>query len=257
MSELGERLTAAHQRAQRALTGDALKKLSTAWAAVDPADESSWLRYVAQAEELCQAARTKSGQAAVSYFDRFRRAERRALGLVADGFTVSPPGLAPPGELERVLSDYGPGYVRRLVAKGLPVEEAKRLALSGQLGNVTGHILRPGRNVIADGIDRDRRCIGWRRVCSGAACSFCAMLASRGAVYKSEASARGSRGASLSTHGKGTAKGGEVHRACQCHMEPVYARTSRPTPQERRYGALWREAGGDPIQFRRLIEGRA
>ncbi|MFK0294493.1 hypothetical protein ACIQU6_29050 [Streptomyces sp. NPDC090442] len=252
MSELGERLTAAHQRAQRALTGNALRRLSAAWAAVDPADESSWLRYVAQAEDLCEAARTKSGQAAASYFERFRRAELRALGVVADAFTVSPPGLSLPGEVERVLSNYGPGYVRRLVANGVPVEEAKRLALSGQLGNVTGHILRPGRSVIADGIDRDRRCIGWRRVCSGSACSFCAMLASRGAVYRDRRSATGSR--------KGTGRGGRgagVHRACQCQMEPVYSRRSRPTPQERHYDAVWREAGGDPLQFRRLIEGRA
>ncbi|MGY1440156.1 VG15 protein [Streptomyces reniochalinae] len=33
---------------------------------------------------------------------------------------------------------------------------------------------------------RDRRCIGWRRVASGSCCSFCAMLASRGAVYKDQ-----------------------------------------------------------------------
>ncbi|MFG2183081.1 hypothetical protein ACGFLS_30780 [Streptomyces abikoensis] len=234
-----------------------MKKLSTAWAAVDPADEASWLRYVAQAEELCQTTRTKSADTAFRYLERFRDAELKALGVTAEPLAVGAPGLSVPGELEGALSSYGPGYVNRLVANGVPLEEAKRLAVSGQMGDATGYILRSGRKVVADGINRDRLCIGWRRVCSGAACSFCAMLASRGAIYKSEATARGSRRASLSVHGKGTAKGGEVHRACQCHMEPVYSHRSRPTPQERHYDAVWREAGGDPIQFRRLIEGRA
>lgn len=258
VSDLGEELTAAHQRAQRALTGNALKRLSAAWAAVDPTDETSWLRYVAEAEELCQSARTQSGQVAFRYLERFRKAELHALGMIADGLTVARPGVAVAGELESLIAAHGPAFVRRLVANGVSLEEAKRLALSGQFGNITGHILGPGRSVINDGIGRDRKCIGWRRVCSGAACSFCAMLATRGAVYKENSfRGKGAGGVSLAGHGKPSPKGAQVHRACQCQMEPVYSRNSRPTAAVSRYEGLWKEANGDPVQFRRLVEGRA
>lgn len=258
VSDLGEELTAAHQRAQRALTGNALKRLSAAWAAVDPADEVSWLRYVAEAEELCRSARTRSGQVAFRYLERFRKAELHALGMIADGLTVARPGVAVAGELESLIAGHGPAFVRRLVANGVSLEEAKRLALSGQFGSITGHILGSGRSVISAGISGDRKCIGYRRVCSGAACSFCAMLATRGAVYKENSfRGRGAGGVSLASRGKASPKGAQVHRACQCHMEPVYSRNSRPNATALRYEGLWREAKGNPLEFRRLVEGRA
>jgi hypothetical protein len=259
VSDEGERLTAAHQRAQRALTGDALSKLQVAWAEVDPEDAATWLRYVNTAEELCSSAQTASANTAFRYFERFRRAELKALGQLVDGLSVARPSLALPGEFEGVIEAYGPAYVRRLIASGVSVEEAKRLALSGQLGNLTGRILSPGRDVVSSGIDRDRRCIGYRRCCSGAACSFCAMLATRGAVYKEDSFRSGYKGqrVSLSTGKAKGARGAEVHRSCQCWMEPVYSRKSRPTANVTRYEALWRESGGDPLQFRRLVEGRS
>jgi hypothetical protein len=40
-------------------------------------------------------------------------------------------------------------------------------------------------------------------------------------------------------------------------MEPVYSRKSKPHPNEARYERLWREANGDPLEFRRIVEGRA
>ncbi|MGW3072729.1 VG15 protein [Kitasatospora sp. NPDC001132] len=248
LSSEGEALTAAHQRAQRALTGNALKQLTEAWDEVDPEDHESWLRYLARAEELCSSAQTASADVAFRYLDKFRRAELKALGAVVDGLSVARPGLVLGGQVEAALGAFGPSYVRRLVAGGKPLEEAKRLALSGQFGDVVGLILGSGRQVIASGIDRDRKCLGYRRCCSGGACSFCAMLATRGAVYKSN-----------SFTGNGAAKGAkkvDVHRSCQCSLEPVYSHNSRPTEAVQRMEALWKKSGGDPKEFRRLVEGR-
>ncbi|MGW1379814.1 VG15 protein [Streptomyces sp. NPDC002446] len=193
LSNLGERLTAAHQRAQRALTGNALKKLSAAWAAVDPADDASWLRYVAQAEELYQVAHTKSGQVAVNYFARFRRAELHALGLVADGFTVSAPGLALPGAVgER------PGEVRAGVRPPTLCH-----GCTGRGGQPACPIRSVGKRDRPHFTVRPQRHCRWHRPgpavyrvapgVFGGACSFCAMLASQGAVYRDQKSAAGSR----------------------------------------------------------------
>jgi hypothetical protein len=210
------------------------------------------LRYAETAERIVKRAHSASARTALSYLNRFRKAELNALGLVADGLNVALPNELSAGEVERLVNRYGQGFMARLINGGASAEEAKRLALARQLGDVVGSVLSGGRKVVDDGISNDRRCIGWRRVASPSCCSFCAMLASRGAVYKDQKSALGSR--------KGGGRGGRgagVHRACQCHMEPVYSRKSKPAPNEARYERLWREANGDPLQFRRLIEGRA
>ncbi|MGY1436694.1 VG15 protein [Streptomyces reniochalinae] len=165
---------------------------------------------------------------------------------------MSLPNALASGEVDALVKQYGQGFVARLINSGASAEEAKRLALARQLGGAVDLVLSGGRKVIDDGITRDRRCIGWRRVASGSCCSFCAMLASRGAVYKDQKSALGTR--------KGNGRGGRgagVHRACQCRMEPVYSRKSKPTPNEARYERMWRESGGDPLEFRRMVEGRA
>lgn len=53
--------------------------------------------------------------------------------------------------------------------------------------------------------------VGWRRVSSGSGCSFCAMLESRGAVYRRERSARF-----------------QAHDGCSCTAEPVWRREPDP-----------------------------
>jgi hypothetical protein len=248
LSDAGQALTDAHQRAQRSLVGKTLSRLATAWTGVDPDDPASWLDYVRTAEDLCSAAQDTSATAATRYLTRFRHAELTALGEPAERLAVPAARLSMPGDFETALASYGPPFVRQLVTSGMQLEGAMRLALAGQFGKAMGLILSPGRDVLADGIRNDRRCLGYRRVCSGGACSFCAMLATRGAVYKRD------------SFGTGTVKGvgrAEVHRSCQCSMEPVYSYSSQPTDTVQRFIAQWRESGGDLNQFRRLVEGRA
>src|SRR5690606_30591406 len=51
-------------------------------------------------------------------------------------------------------------------------------------------VLQPGRDTIADNVGRDPARPRWARVPVGKTCAFCSMLASRGAVYASEETAR-------------------------------------------------------------------
>ena len=248
VSDAGRELTEAHQRAQRTLTGRALSRLAAAWAGVDIEDPASWAGYIQTAEDLCGSAQSESASVAGRYLERFRRAELKALGMPVERLALTAPRFAMAGQFESALAAFGPSYVRQLVTSGMPLEGAMRLAIAGQFGKAMGLILSPGRDVLAEGIQADRRCLGYRRVCSGGACSFCAMLATRGAVYKAH------------SFGVGSVKGvgrAEVHRSCQCSMEPVYSYSSKPTPDVRRFMAQWQAAGGDATQFRRLVEGRA
>lgn len=253
VSDLGAELTVAHKRAQDALTGRALRELERAWSMADPADPGSWLRYVESAERIVGQAQGASARVSLSYFQRFRAAELMALGTVDEAFRLILPNAPTAGVVEVLVSRFGPAFVQQLISsRGLSVDEAKRIALSGHLGSLTEEILSGGRTVIDAGITNDPRVIGWRRVASSNCCSFCAMLASRGAVYKDRRAALGTR--------KGGGRGGKgagVHRHCKCQMEPVYSRRSKPTQQEAHYDRLWRDSGGDPLEFRRMVEGRA
>lgn len=65
--------------------------------------------------------------------------------------------------------------------------------------------------------------VGWRRVSSGSGCGFCAMLESRGAVYKRERSA-----------------GFSAHDGCSCTAEPVWRREDEP-PHVRDLQREWAE----------------
>lgn len=64
---------------------------------------------------------------------------------------------------------------------------------------------RPYRDTIIENRQQDKACVGWRRVTRGAkSCSFCRMLADRGAVYREETATFAS------------------HDDCMCIAAPVF-----------------------------------
>ena len=96
-------------------------------------------------------------------------------------------------------------------------------------GPILRQALEPARETIADiGENEEYTRYGWARVLVGAySCSFCAMLASRGAVYTSKAAAKGKGGSPLNLYhtphpdtrpgGKGAIVGG----FCDCSVAMV------------------------------------
>ena len=128
------------------------------------------------------------------------------------------------------------------------VENAEK-ALESSLEQI---VLDQSRTAIIDAVQDDREAIGWARVTEPGACYFCAMLATRGAVYKSRDTA------SFQAHRRypnGT--GGD----CRCHVEPVF-NAYEPSAQIRQWQAdykrLKKEKGGklSLIEWRRAVEGR-
>ena len=95
---------------------------------------------------------------------------------------------------------------------------AERLAMNGARSTVWGNA------------DQDRRALGYIRVSrTGTPCGWCAMLLSRGAVYKSAASAE-------------FADGDKYHDNCHCVAEPVFTpeqATSDRYALNRAYGRQW------------------
>ena len=104
--------------------------------------------------------------------------------------------------------------------------------------------LRGGRELIAQASREDRRVIGWARVTDGNPCAFCAMLASRGSTYRSEASAffAGMRGATeVPRDPDALAELNQYHNGCHCQAVPIYTRADFLTPEARRYAREWQE----------------
>jgi hypothetical protein len=90
-------------------------------------------------------------------------------------------------------------------------EPDRVLALSRIAEVVQYETARPFRETITANTRRDPSAVGWHRVTSGKSCSFCSMLASRGAVYK----AATARFAS--------------HPGCDCSAAPVF--DGQPGPE--------------------------
>ena len=122
------------------------------------------------------------------------------LGLrAAEGVTTAAPQLyrqpLPMNDkaLRSSLWVTGPGTYQNRVAKGLSHADALSRALTSTLGGMGRHVENAGRHAMMDAVSQDPSAGGWSRASAGNPCSFCAMLISRGPVYKSKKTAMGSR----------------------------------------------------------------
>ena len=104
---------------------------------------------------------------------------------------------------EPVVLDRGEKIGRAIAWASQPLldgdgDASKRLAEVVQIETA-----RPYRDTVTTNRQRDPEAVGWRRVSSGG-CSFCSMLAGRGAVYKSDTARFAS------------------HTHCHCTAQPVF-----------------------------------
>ena len=198
----GSALTEAHRQAQVTLSAAVIRDLAIAWRLLDPSRlDSSFREFLQIAATIIASGHTRSAGAALAYLDAFRRVE---------GASGPPPTLTlPPGlPLEQIATSLlvvGPIAFKTALRSGKPPNEALQLALSQTLGAGTRLALAGGRETITTAHTVDTSLVAYARVTDGNPCAFCAMLASRGAVYVTETSA-----------------GFQPHDACHCQPEPVY-----------------------------------
>ncbi|AXQ61065.1 hypothetical protein SEA_HANK144_9 [Streptomyces phage Hank144] len=144
-------------------------------------------------------------------------------------------------ELRTVLEALGPNNLQQKVDKidggrtadevdGLR-DEAHRQAGARQAAAAERVAMNGGRSTVWNHASRDRRAIGYIRLSrTGTPCGWCAMLISRGPIYRSESSAEYS-------------DGDKYHDNCHCYAEPVFSReqynSSSAYELNRRYEELW------------------
>ena len=224
---------AAEYQRQQGVLADALGvQVGAAWALLDISALKKTLPvFTAATAALVQRYGSASAGVAADYYD----AARAAAG-VKGTYTVIPADPAPFGQVEASVSwatkDLWTAEPQVAPAKVLVKGAAERLVLDA------------GRNTIVDAVRSDRQARGWARVTQPGCCYFCAMLASRGAAYKSQQSASF-----------------QAHDHDRCVVEPVFG-VYEMTAQAREWQALWRSStkglsGKDARNaFRQAMEGR-
>lgn len=97
-------------------------------------------------------------------------------------------------------------------------EEAHSKAGARQAADAARNAMNGARTPLYQIQQRDRRAIAWARVSkTGSPCGFCAMLISRGAVYRSKKSA------------ERTGDGDKFHTNCNCYAEPIFTEAQYDT----------------------------
>lgn len=140
------------------------------------------------------------------------------------------PQLAPAASVDwltRAFGYAGPGMLNRDTAR-------PGTALSTTLGTAGRIAVDGGRQTIADTVAHDRAAVGWYRVTDGDPCAFCALLASRGVVYKQDTA------------------GFQAHNDCGCTAAPAFSHDQQLPELSEVADRVYREHGhGSLAGFRR------
>lgn len=227
LTEEGRRLTEEHRLAQLAIGARAALNSEALWQLLDPLDiDGSRARWVAASTHAAELTFNTSVTAASLYVTSYQAVEVPGSDRVV---------LQPRFDKRRVARDLdlaGPQYVKSLIGRGYSPHEAKQYAHSRILGVGRKHAMDGGRGLIDSTASNDRRSIGYRRVTGPDPCTFCAMLASRGAVFGSQR--QHSVYSSEETALLRASDGQKYHLHCNCSAEIVYGDWV-PTPEEQRY----------------------
>ncbi|MDG4857350.1 hypothetical protein P8605_04125 [Streptomyces sp. T-3] len=198
--------------------------------------------------------------------------------IVEDDYTWPEPDTAAFDAAARTsLVVTGPVHARQRLAQAERETDTGRLDDAGFLAELDAlmldagttaaaaadrETLRSGRDLLHRASAADPQTVGWARVTDADPCAWCAMLASRGAVYRSRDAAQIKGRAGRMPPPVDPEDLEKYHDLCHCQVVPVYSRTDWLPEQGRALRELWDHAteghtGQDAINaYRRAIEAR-
>lgn len=177
--------------------------------------------------------------------EQYYSASRIAAGVETPYTPVLGPDIIPEA-LSRSLGATGPARFKELVGNGTPPQEAFSQAIESQAGVAERYLHNGSRGTVIANVLNDKKAIGWQRLSAnptGHPCAFCALLISRGPVYKRKAQADF-----------------KAHDKCYCFAEPFYTNKAQSVPIATEYRDVYDEAtqntsGQDSINaFRRAYQ---
>jgi hypothetical protein len=231
-------LAEAHRLAQARIGAQTVKELADAWVLLDPtALDASYPLWMRAVSPIVGAARRQSARLAGNYMSL-----TRSLAGVPGNPVIE---LAETLEARRLAASMlvtGPRSIQTALSKGVLLNTAMDVAKARAAAAGMRHALNGGRDTIVGSVKRDRLAVGFARSVSPAACAFCKMLQSRGAVYRSEQSA-----------------GFASHDGCGCQAVAVWSRGDPLPKGAAENKKLWNEStkdlhGNDALNaFRRAV----
>ncbi|MGW4493750.1 VG15 protein [Streptomyces sp. NPDC004376] len=179
-----------------------------------------------------------SASLAADFYD-----EQRDTARVSGVFTVPLAG-APPREqtansLRWATKDLWPRpEAEATVAQLEPMDVRLDAAEKRAEGVVDRIVLNAGRDTMVQAVRQDREAVAYARAAALGCCSFCALLASRGAVYAS----RSTVGEDANERFTGDDSGIKYHDHCRCQPIPVFrGQTFQLSPKAAEWDRIYRE----------------
>lgn len=216
-------MTAAITRYQRGLTqvrNEVVRSLVPLFSTLDEADlNRSFPGYAQRASGVIREGEQAAARLAVQFYSEAREAEQ-----VPGDVPKRPPQLAEARHVNGSLFLSGPIEVKRAIAQGASTEQAMRRGQAATAGAASRLALNAGRHHVETLVVADEQAVGYQRVIKSAKpCAFCAMLASRGAVYKA---------------GRYPPRT-KYHDHCSCAAIPLF-KGSKQHQQAQFYAELWK-----------------
>lgn len=250
-SAKGAKLTEQNRRAQTSIVAalvDVLRDLFLGTFKIDDIDGSS-KDFITKALPVVLESRDLAVSEATEYLEAFRRVELRELvdsehlpdddmhavdlDLLAefldddlDDFKGHDPraDLADPAQIVEDLYTSSAAVAKAQVKRGADPDEVAQRAATTAAAKAARHVSDGGRApLLAEVRTGGHGAVGYARVMDADPCPFCAMLGSRGAVYRSDAF----EGSNALFAGDNKFK---VHDGCECTLEPVYGRSATDLP---------------------------
>jgi hypothetical protein len=216
---------------QLAIRAQLLRDVTQLWPMLDRKRlDETWPGWIRAMSLLVRNYHGQSAQAAAS---SYRAAREHATHSPAPRSLIR---LAPPPSqdwLDKAFGYSGPGQFQRDAAR-------PNSALSTTLGTAARITLDGARTTTLLTMQDDPVALGWFRVTDDDPCAFCALLASRGLVYKAET------------------VGFEAHNDCACYGMAAFSRDIELSKVAQEAAKVYRNRGKGPAlkAFRKAWESR-
>jgi hypothetical protein len=230
-------LAEAARQAQLAIRRQMLGDVARAWPMLNFQHiDRSWPVWLRVMSALLGKYHTQSAQAGGLFY---RAARQAATGDPGD-VTVVKLAPSPSDEwVSRALGYSAVGvYRKQTVDLGRAPDVAARSALTKTLGTSARIVQDGSRTTIVESTRADDRAVGWYRVTDGDPCGFCALMASRGVVYKS---------ATVNF---------EAHNDCGCTSAPAFSRDIELPAVSREADRIYRSGNASLSDFRKAWRQR-
>lgn len=232
----GVRLTEAHRLAQARLATEVTARALILWPLLDPArldaTQDAWVQAMLP---MIRTASQRSAAIAAAYVKQMRYAE------IGSSLAALPPVPFEARATQISLYVTGPVGIKDSLKRGVTLAKALQTAKTSVLGSASRHATNGGRSAVLASVQADHRAVSWFRITSGRCCAFCALMASRGPIYKSESTADF-----------------KPHDACHCAAAPSYHQDAPWPAASVGFSKLYAETAlntDDPINaFRRAYE---